>query len=573
VQKQLFILIFCCFSPFVSIGQNEIMIPDTISGSVINLTLQEGTHEFFTGFQTNTMGVNGNILGPTIILEKGQHVTLNVSNQLPEKTTLHWHGLHVSSENDGGPHTVIEPGETWSPGFTVLDHASTYWYHPHLHHKTNEHVSKGISGFIIVRDQEESGILLPRSYGVDDFPLVLQTKDFDDDKEIVVHSNSDDVLMVNATPDPFLSVPAQVVRLRLLNGSSMRTFNLGFTGNPGFHQISSDGGLLESPVALTRLLLSPGERAEILFDFAALTGQEIHLKSFASELPNGIYGAAIPGMGPGMVLNGYHPNPLNGTDFNVLQFTVGPPTGNPVNSIPSTLVNLNPLSAEDADTLRTFVFHPEIMGPNQLNGHFMINDQLFNMDVINEIIHLNNIEIWSLTNQSAISHPFHLHMVQFYILDRNGVAPPLNERGRKDVVLVKPQETVRLITRFENFANEEIPYMYHCHMLMHEDEGMMGQFLVINPLPVLNVSSEEISVKVFPNPSAGNFHIHLKDNLVVHDLLVIDRYGRVVLHNEYQNMNLPISLDLHSYERGLYILKLNTNRGPFVFKVIKDQPD
>ncbi|MFU8842574.1 MAG: multicopper oxidase domain-containing protein [Bacteroidales bacterium] len=568
MQKQLLILISCSFSLFIK-GQNPVLIPDTISGSVINLALQEGTHEFFPGFQTNTMGVNGNILGPTVILEKGQQVTLHVENQLQEETTLHWHGLHVSSENDGGPHTVINPGETWSPAFTVLDNASTYWYHPHLHHKTNEHVSKGISGFIIVKDQEEAGIVLPRNYGTDDFPLVIQTRDFDDDKEIVFHSNSDDILMVNATLDPFISVPAQIVRLRLLNGSSMRTFNLGFTNNQPFYQIGSDGGLLESPVQLTRLLLSPGERAEVLIDLSSQLGDIIHLKSFASELPNGIYGAANPGMGPGMVLTGYHPNPLNGTDFNVLQISVGPATVNPVISIPAQLVNLNPFLVTDADTARTFTFHPEIMGPNQLNGHFMINDQMYDMDVINEVIPLDNVEIWTLTNQSGIAHPFHIHMVQFYILDRNGVPPPLNESGRKDVVLVKPQETVRIITKFENFSNEEIPYMYHCHMLMHEDEGMMGQFLVIDESPALGTYAGEASVRVFPNPSKGNYHLQFRENLLVYDLKVIDRYGRIHHEIEYNTLNDQLILNIHG-AGGFYMIQMNTGAGFYVFKVIKE---
>jgi len=201
------------------VAQNSILIPTTLSGANINLTLQNGTHQFYSGTNTTTMGVNGNVLGPTIILNKGDLVNFAVDNQIGEVTTIHWHGMHVSPENDGGPHTTIDPNTVWRPSFTVLDKAGTYWYHPHLHEKTNEHVSKGIAGLIIVRDTEEAALTLPRTYGVDDFPIVIQTKDFDAAKQIVVPSNSDDVLMVNATIDPLLEVPAQVVRLRLLNGS------------------------------------------------------------------------------------------------------------------------------------------------------------------------------------------------------------------------------------------------------------------------------------------------------------------------------------------------------------------
>jgi hypothetical protein len=190
--------------------------------------------------------------------------------------------------------------------------------------------------------------------------------------------------------------------------------------------------------------------------------------------------------------------------------------------------------------------------------------------VINEVIPLNNIEIWTLTNQSGIAHPFHIHMVQFYVLDRNGVPPPLNESGRKDVVLVKPQETVRIITKFENFSNDEIPYMYHCHMLMHEDEGMMGQFLVIDESPVLSTFTGEVSATIFPNPSKGNYHLHFGENLQIYDLKVIDKYGRSLREVDYQAMSNQLILNLLDPDKGLYILKINTDRGPYVFKIIKE---
>ena len=169
-----------------ALGQNQIIIPDTIAGTEFELTLQNGTFEFYTGVNTTTMGVNGNILGPTLIMEKNSFVEMQVNNNLNDTTTIHWHGMHVSAENDGGPHTIILPGSSWNPSFQVLDKAGTYWYHPHLHEKTNKHVSLGIAGFILVRDGEEAALNLPRDYGVDDFPLAIQTKDFDSNNEIVV---------------------------------------------------------------------------------------------------------------------------------------------------------------------------------------------------------------------------------------------------------------------------------------------------------------------------------------------------------------------------------------------------
>ena len=260
------------------------------------------------------------------------------------------------------------------------------------------------------------------------------TKDFDNNNEIVIHSNSDDVVMVNATVNPFLQVPAQVIRYRVLNGSSQRVFNIGLSNNQAFYQIASDGGLLSAPFQTTRMLLAPGERAEILIDYSGMSGQTIYLKSFSSELPNGIYGATSPGMNAGMIMTGYNPNPLNGSDYNILQFDVVQQTGAPITTIPSTLATITPIPAGNANITRSLLFTPVTMGPNQLNGNFYINNSSFNMGIINYTIPLDNTEIWQLTNQSAISHPFHIHDVQFYILTRNGVAPPINEQGRKDIV-------------------------------------------------------------------------------------------------------------------------------------------
>ncbi|MCA9735060.1 multicopper oxidase domain-containing protein, partial [candidate division KSB1 bacterium] len=470
-------ILFCLFFTLTfANAQNQITIPDTLNGTVFNLNLQNGTYQFYAGQNTQTMGVNGAILGPTLIVNKGDFIDITVNNHLEDTTTIHWHGMHVSAANDGGPHTTIAPGASWNPRFTVLDKAGTYWYHPHLHEKTNLHVSKGIAGFIIVRDSEEAALELPRTYGVDDFPLVIQTKTFDANKKIVVPSNADTVLIVNATIDAALNVPAQVVRLRLLNGSSQRNFNIGLSDNRTFYQIGSDGGLLSVPNAVERLRLTPGERAEILLDFSNMQGQTLSLMSYAAEFANGIYGATNPGMGMMMSLNNYNPNPMNGTNFPIMQFIVTEKIANAITEIPTTLATVSPIPESAAVITRNLSLTAASMGPNSLNGKFLINNASFDMDVINYTIPLDNVEIWSITNLSPIAHPFHIHDVQFFILDRNGRAPVAAEQGRKDVVLIHPMETVRFITKFADFADDPVPYMYHCHMLTHEDDGMMGQF-------------------------------------------------------------------------------------------------
>jgi bilirubin oxidase len=551
------------------IAQNQILIPDTISGTSFDLTLQNGTYQFLSGQVTNTMGVNGNILGPTLIMNKGDEVDISVTNQLDDITTIHWHGMHVSSENDGGPHTIILPGTTWNPSFTVMDHAGTYWYHPHLHEKTNEHVSKGIAGFIIVRDEEEAQLELPRTYGVDDFPLAIQTKDFDENNQVVVPSNSDDAVMVNATIDANLNVPAQVVRLRLLNGTSQRVLNIGLSGNTTFYQIGSDGGLLSNALALTRLQLPPGARVEILIDFTNMQGQTIELMSYASEFPNGIYGATNPGMMTMMTLNGYNPNPINGADFSLMQFTVTTPTANPVITIPTELVTVDPIPESSAVITRSLTFTPETMGPNQLNGHFLINGVGFNMDVINYEIPLDNIEIWSIFNQSGIAHPFHIHDVQFFVLDRNGATPPLSEQGRKDVILIKPMETVRVITQFNDFANPDVPYMYHCHMLVHEDDAMMGQFIVVdNTTGISQKMDGSNNVLLYPNP-VDDESVTIKLDKKIDSFDIINAQGGIIASKTITKNVDEVIIDINHLTEGFYIIKINSGLDQYSKKLIR----
>lgn len=486
---------FLLGSAFVS-AQNLLTIPDTLSGTEIQLNIQNGSKQIFSGNITQTMGINGPIMAPTIILNKHQNVTMRVKNNLSDTTTIHWHGMHVAPQNDGGPHITILPGKEWSPSFEVLDHASTHWYHPHLHYKTYDQVQMGIAGFIIVRDSLEAAINLPRKYGVDDFPIAIQSKGIDANNQIITaHTALDSTVLINGTYKPFLNAPKQVIRLRLLNGSPERVYNIGFSNNQSFYQIGGDGGLLSAPVALTRLLIAPGERAEILINLADVAGSSIQLMNYGTEIPNARYGAAQPGMGAGQTIPGYTSNPLNGANFALLNIQIGSATSNPVTSIPSSLIAHNPWPAASAQATRNLVFMSMNMGPGAINGPFTINDAHFDMDVINFKVPFNNIEIWELRNQTPIAHPFHIHNVSFYILDINGAAPPANMRGRKDVVLVPGGNgVVRFITKFEDFFNDTLPYMYHCHMLTHEDDGMMGQFVVNSPCSLLVKSPENANV-------------------------------------------------------------------------------
>lgn len=561
-------VLFATLLAFTLHAQNPLTIPDTLSGSVMNVNLQQGSVPFYTIQNTNTMGANGNILGPTLIMHKNYSVTVNFHNALPDTTTIHWHGMHVSALNDGGPHITIAPTATWSPSFTVRDWAGTYWYHPHQHMKTHEHVQKGIAGFVIVRDSVERLINLPRTYGKDDFPMVIQTKAFDANKQIITTTTAlDTALMVNATLKPYLNAPAQVVRLRLLNGSSERVYNIGFTGNKTFHMIASDGGLLSAPVSLTRLRLAPGERAEILIDLAPYNGQSFDMMSFGAELPNAIYGAAQPGMGPGQQIPNYTSNPLNGANFAILKLNVVPALANPVTTIPTTLTTHNPWQPSVGTTTRSITFMPQTMGPTAIQGPFMFNNQMFDMAVVNYTVPFDNVEVWQLTNQTPIAHPFHIHDIQFYILDVNGAPPTPDQAGRKDVVLVPAgMGVVRFITKFETFCNDTAKYMYHCHMLTHEDMGMMGQFVVSCPLGVgINEQMISESVSIFPNPASNAIRIQRKND-VADEIVITDLLGRV--HRTQSLANKEEYLDVSSLQPGVYLIK--TLSGKRAYKFIKE---
>ena len=357
-------MLFCWLS---AAAQNQLWIPPVLNGPVYNLQMQNGTHSFYPGHTTPTMGFNGNILGPTLILQGGTRAKMNVLNSLGEDATVHWHGLHVSPENDGGPHSVIGPNETYSPTFTVLNNAATYWYHPHLHQNTTRQVLNGLAGMIIVKDAAEAALSLPRTYGVDDFPLIVQTKSIDPVSDTIRYGfngnpvlNKDSILMVNATVNPVLDVPRQMVRFRLLNASAQRVFRFGFAANNNFYQIASDDGLLNAPVTVNRVMLAPGERAELLVDFSGYAvGSTVFFDSYANELRPGVFGATIGVRPPAGSLN-YNPNALNGSIFSVIQFHVVAATTSPVPltaaTISQTLNSLTPIAAATATVTRNKYF-------------------------------------------------------------------------------------------------------------------------------------------------------------------------------------------------------------------------
>jgi blue copper oxidase len=535
-----------CIAPFAK-TQNLIPIPDTLSGTDIYLSIADSIQSFYPGYNTATIAYNGRYLGPTILLDQGQNVNLHVTNALADTTTTHWHGLHVAPMNDGSPHNPILAGDTWLPSFTVMDNAATYWYHPHLHGKTMDQVLKGAAGLIIVRDSVEAALALPRTYGVDDIPLICQFQTIDNNtKQILIDDELDNTTMVNGTVNPMVNVPAQVVRLRLLNASSHRVLQLGFNDGRTFHQITSDDGLLDAPVPLTRLRLGSGERAEILVDFSNQSGNTYYINQYGNELP-----AGYPG-GPAMMGNPI--GPLDNTTFNFLQINVVAQTSNPITTIPTALTTNTPWLSGGASTMNFLIQGSPMMSMT----NFTINGTQYDENVINFTQHQDDIMIWNITNQSMMAHPFHIHGNHFFILTLDGATPPLNLQGRKDVVLVGPQGgSARLITKYADFSDPTMPYMYHCHILSHEDKGMMGQFLVTQAATGCCDGTPALDVVVYPNPAQHFVKVELMDpNQEIQKIEVMDMLGRLL--EEIDGGTDKLEISTAKYQRGTYILKIHS---------------
>jgi suppressor of ftsI len=427
---------------------------------VFALDAQAGTTEFEQGEPSNTWGFNGSYLGPTIVAKRGEHVRVDVTNSLEEPTTVHWHGMHLPAAMDGGPHQMVEPGATWSPEWDIDQQATTLWYHPHPHGETEDHVSRGLAGMFIVQDDAEAALALPREYGVDDVPVIVQDTGFSaegeqESKPRGYAGGLGDELLVNGTRGPYLDVHDELVRLRLLNASTARTYAFTWSDGRPIELIGTDGGLLEASVELDHVRLSPGERAEVLLHVTP--GEQVVLQSRMTPEIAGL-------VGPVAATNG-------GTDaFDVLQVRAAEQL-DPAPSMPERLNTIPAFDEAEVATTRTFT----------LNDSFEINGESMDMGRIDETVTVDTLERWVVENATSVPHSFHVHDVQFRIASIDGAAPPPELAGWKDTIFAEPETKYELLMRFEDYADPDTPYMYHCHLLWHEDQGMMGQFAVVEP--------------------------------------------------------------------------------------------
>jgi FtsP/CotA-like multicopper oxidase with cupredoxin domain len=482
--------------------------------------------ELLKGDPASLEAIAGSYLGPTIRARRGQKLRVHFENALPGQDTrsiVHWHGLTLPSEQDAHPRYAVGPGETYVYEFTVADRAGTYWYHPHPDMQTGRQVYQGLAGLLIVSDDEEQRAQLPS--GAQDLALVIQDRTFDAENQLVYAAGDPmagamDYLMgflgeqvlVNGQADATIDVATRAYRLRLLNGSNARTYKLAWADGAPLTVIASDGGLLERPVERPYVTLSPGERVELWADFRGrAVGSELTLASLAFEGAEGTAGAAEQSAPDTSGGHGGHDmgGASGGHDTAAMASNMAsaPPQGAPLpvlrvrvaeqaeadDALPTVLSTIARHRAEEA------VNHgrPRAFTLTQPQNRWELNGRVYEPDAVTpeETIRKDELEVWELVNAlnegetqhpQGMLHPFHIHGLQFQVLERE-VLPELQagwqsvsagyvDEGWKDTVLLMPGERVRLLLRF---AEHTGTYMIHCHILEHEDMGLMRDIAVV----------------------------------------------------------------------------------------------
>ena len=460
----------------------------------IKLNLETSTHDFGNGVQSATYGISNPYLGPVLRAKKGQTIPFDIKNNLKEVSTLHWHGLHIPGEVDGGPHQQIMPGDVWKPDLSLTQRASTNWFHSHVHGKTAKQVYKGLVGMFLIEDDESLFADLPNKYGIDDFTIVLQDKIFDSDGKLsykLSETAIDDgfigeTLIINGAIAPVEQfVPKGLVRLRLLNASNANFLTISMDKGP-LNIIASDGGFLASNVQSDTLFMSPGERYEILVD---MRKEETNKLFVSYELPEIGNVDDVFRNYKQKGLAGLFAKLWNEGEVKVPALTLIQKNKNGFDGdLPDKLANLTAPDRTTASSTRTFKltqYTGADLGALAAAGDdfcgqgnaMEINGSSMDLDRIDEKVRKGETEIWRISVDDW-RHPFHVHGCSFKILTQEGEPPPVYAEGWKDMVHVDGEVWSEILVRFDHFATEQYPYMYHCHILEHEDCGMMGQFTV-----------------------------------------------------------------------------------------------
>jgi len=466
---------------------------------------------------TRLWGFQGQYPGPTFDVERGHPITVEWENHLPSRhlfaidphlhgamppappvrTVPHLHGSRSPSDSDGLPEKWFTPGNSAHYFYPNEQQAATLWYHDHAVGITRLNVYAGLSGFFLLRDNQEREMDLPS--GDFEIPLLLQDRTLDDRGQLVYSPAFEDgsippagvwapeffgdLPVVNGAIYPFLEVEPRPYRLRILNGSNSRFFNLylNLAKSPtdipslvSFYQIGTDGGFLPTPASLTTLLLGPAERADLLVDFSVLHGKALTLSNTAA--------APYPGWN---LL--HHHAPLS----ELMQFRVVLPLSVKGRSFSfPQAMSLPSLDPARAVTTRDFVLTEQMDAQGRSLG-VRINGKGYDEPVTEKVI-LGSTEEWRFINTTDDAHPMHLHLVQFRILHRQGFDPTSlaggtlrlvgssrdpqpNEAGWKDTAVVNPGEVLTIVVKFDGYTGR---YVFHCHMLEHEDNDMMRPYEV-----------------------------------------------------------------------------------------------
>ena len=414
---------------------------------------------------------------PIIRVRRGQKIRIYFNNRLPEESIVHWHGLHIVQRMDGHPMYAIGPGKQFVYEFVIDNRAGTYWFHPHPHGRTGYQVYHGLTGLFLVSDDEEDAARLP--LGELDVPLVIQDRSFDAGNQLLylgagmrdrMMGFSGQQVLVNGTTDYQRSVTRTAHRLRLFNGANSTLYRLRWSNGKPFTLIGADGGLLERAQSRETLTLSTGERADVWVDFSGhQPGEEIALlaDSWSPMLDN--------------ITTFQTGTPLVQGSRAIARFRVGNGAARKA-VLPERLSVYPPLKIEDAANRGK----PRRFQLSMAGGQALLNGRPFDrMDEVadDEKVRLGTTEVWEFANNASfgmrMAHPMHVHNLQFRVIGRSGASHALSagftDAGLKDVVLVLPGERVQVLMKFENHTGL---YLYHCHILEHEDLGMMRNYLV-----------------------------------------------------------------------------------------------
>ena len=445
------------------------LLPVLSGGSSINFIAKKITTTIIKGKTSYALGYTNDILAPIIKVNNGQTVSINFTNQLEEKTNIHWHGLIIPENMDGHPQNIVQQGASFNYQFTINQKAGTNWFHPHPHLTTGKQVNKGLAGMFIVNDGEEAALNLP--IGEFELPLIIQDKRIYSDGSINYSPEAEDVMSgyfgqyicVNGSWSAYHNIKTKIYRFRLLNGSNARAYNLSFSNGLNFNIIGIDGGLLGTTQIVNTILLSPGERADVLVDFSSLSvGTEVYLQS------NSFSGS----------------NTQGSESFKIMKFKVTEQVTETF-TIPTSLASFAAIPVSQAIKTRSFdIANIHSGGHSGMNmgsssSIHKIGGKSFEMDRIDETVNAGTTEIWEFDNSRGEDlHPMHLHGIHFQVLSRiggRGVIVP-HEMGWKDTVLCMPGEKVKVIMTFPNNIGK---FAFHCHNLEHEDSGMMLNYKIV----------------------------------------------------------------------------------------------